>query len=367
MAKNDFKTFATGKNANVMSQEEWEELPALLSGFTAGKASSAQVNKVIRQASFIAAALAQFVSDKTQRDVLDNGDLPGFVELLGSGFAVEYLSRKNPFGDIKSDGTVQTALENLGLEEAAKAGITGASAGLKITTTGTSHPITISAREVCLKNSTGMQRTVGNVALTLNLNNIGENGLDTGALAAAKWYAVYVISDGTNLAALGSLSETAPTLPQGYTYAGRVGWVRTDSSANKYPLSMVQVGRSAQYKVASGSNVTNLPIMASGQSTSPVAVSISAFAPPSAGKIKIVAGITSSGFVGFAPSSNYNSTPSTNYLSTAHPNGYPFAGGYNTGSPVPTAIGELVLESTTVYYVSSGVNGVMECMGWEEY
>ena len=115
MAKNDFKAFATDRNANVISQEEWEALPALLSGFTAGKASSAQVNKVIRQASFIAAALAQFVSDKTQRDVLDNGDLPGFVELLGSGFAVEYLSRKNPFGDIKSDGTVKTALENLDL------------------------------------------------------------------------------------------------------------------------------------------------------------------------------------------------------------------------------------------------------------
>ncbi|HII1868154.1 TPA: phage tail protein [Escherichia coli] len=121
MAKNDFKAFATDRNANVMSQEEWEALPALLSGFTAGKASSAQVNKVIRQASFIAAALAQFVSDKTQRDVLDNGDLPGFVELLGSGFAVEYLSRKNPFGDIKSDGTVQTALENLRLGAGAPA------------------------------------------------------------------------------------------------------------------------------------------------------------------------------------------------------------------------------------------------------
>ncbi|MDC7884968.1 hypothetical protein OIU06_13785, partial [Escherichia coli] len=30
------------------------------------------------------------------------------------------LSRKNPFGDIKSDGTVNTALKNLGLREAAK-------------------------------------------------------------------------------------------------------------------------------------------------------------------------------------------------------------------------------------------------------
>ncbi|EQO02841.1 hypothetical protein G704_04339 [Escherichia coli HVH 28 (4-0907367)] len=30
------------------------------------------------------------------------------------------LSRKNPFGDIKSDGTVKTALENLGLGEASQ-------------------------------------------------------------------------------------------------------------------------------------------------------------------------------------------------------------------------------------------------------
>ncbi|EOM3026360.1 hypothetical protein ACMC79_003675 [Escherichia coli] len=37
------------------------------------------------------------------------------------------LSRSNPFGDIKSDGTVKTALENLGLGEAAKRNVgTGA-------------------------------------------------------------------------------------------------------------------------------------------------------------------------------------------------------------------------------------------------
>ncbi|MCY6472561.1 hypothetical protein OYB13_24920, partial [Escherichia coli] len=37
------------------------------------------------------------------------------------------LSRKNPFGDIKSDGTVQTALENLGLGELSIAGVSGGS------------------------------------------------------------------------------------------------------------------------------------------------------------------------------------------------------------------------------------------------
>jgi hypothetical protein len=45
--KNNFKPFATAANANVMSQADWEGLPALLSGFTSGKAASAEVNKAI--------------------------------------------------------------------------------------------------------------------------------------------------------------------------------------------------------------------------------------------------------------------------------------------------------------------------------
>ncbi|EGI3975917.1 hypothetical protein H3431_000299 [Escherichia coli] len=167
MAKNDFKAFATGKNANVMSQEEWEELPALLSGFTAGKASSAQVNKVIRQASFIAAALAQFVSDKTQRDVLDNGDLPGFVELLGSGFAVEYLSRKNPFGDIKSDGTVKTALENLGFGEGANWVMLPG--GMIIQRVYLGFPIGTNVRHITFPRSF----TTTNYSISINWNDIG--------------------------------------------------------------------------------------------------------------------------------------------------------------------------------------------------
>lgn len=90
MAKNDFKAFATDRNANVMSQEEWEALPALISGFTAGKASSAQVNKVIRQASFIAAALAQYTANKSGLDVLDDGDLNGFIYKMGTAFGKDF-------------------------------------------------------------------------------------------------------------------------------------------------------------------------------------------------------------------------------------------------------------------------------------
>lgn len=90
MAINNFKPFALDPNANVTSQADWEALPALLSGFTAGKASSAQVNKAIRQASFIAAALAQYTANKSGLDVLDDGDLHGFISKMGTAFGKDF-------------------------------------------------------------------------------------------------------------------------------------------------------------------------------------------------------------------------------------------------------------------------------------
>ncbi|ENA0337434.1 tail fiber protein [Escherichia coli O12:H48] len=90
MAINNFKPFALDPNANVTSQADWEALPALLSGFTAGKASSAQVNKAIRQASFIAAALAQYTANKSGLDVLDDGNLNGFISKMGTAFGKDF-------------------------------------------------------------------------------------------------------------------------------------------------------------------------------------------------------------------------------------------------------------------------------------
>ncbi|HHP2614065.1 TPA: gp53-like domain-containing protein [Enterobacter roggenkampii] len=116
MATNEFKPFATGTGANVTPQNEWETLPALLTGFSSGKASSAQVNKAIRQASFIASSLAQFVSDNANLNVLDDGDIAGFNSKLKSAFAKQYLSRSNPFADIKADGNTSAAKINLNLQ-----------------------------------------------------------------------------------------------------------------------------------------------------------------------------------------------------------------------------------------------------------
>lgn len=90
MATNNFKAFALDPNANVMSQADWEALPALLSGFISGPAKSAQVNKAIRQASFIAAALAQYTANKSGLDVLDNGDLNGFITKMTTAFGKDF-------------------------------------------------------------------------------------------------------------------------------------------------------------------------------------------------------------------------------------------------------------------------------------
>lgn len=151
MATNNFKPFATAANANVTAQADWESLPALLSGFTAGKASSAQVNKAIRQASFIAAALAQYTANKSGLDVLDDGDLNGFIAKMSAAFGKDFQAldatltalaglttgaNKLPYftgtdtasqtdltsvgRDIIGKGTIADILTYLGLGEAAK-------------------------------------------------------------------------------------------------------------------------------------------------------------------------------------------------------------------------------------------------------
>ncbi len=74
MPVNDFKAFATGENANVLSQAEYEELDAVDAGFQSGIARSEQLNKVWRQASTIAAVVAQFIANNSGKDVRDNGD-----------------------------------------------------------------------------------------------------------------------------------------------------------------------------------------------------------------------------------------------------------------------------------------------------
>ncbi|WP_393950391.1 phage tail protein [Kluyvera intermedia] len=82
MAINNFKPFASAAGANVTSQADYEALTALATGFSSGVARSDQINKAIRQATFIAAGVAQFTADASDTDILDDGELNKFSSLL---------------------------------------------------------------------------------------------------------------------------------------------------------------------------------------------------------------------------------------------------------------------------------------------
>ncbi len=92
--------------------------------------------------------------------------------------------------------------------------------------------------------STGTNEIVLPAAVVFNsaVNGV-VNGLDAGAFAASRLYAVYVIADSTGYNAAGSLlslNATQPLLPAGYDMYRRVGTVRT--SAGSIILDFTQKG-----------------------------------------------------------------------------------------------------------------------------
>lgn len=88
MATNDFKAFATAVGANVASQADYVASSYRPDGFAAGIAESDKLNKVWRQAAFIAAMVAQFVVDVSGNDMLDDGDLNAKIALFTAAVQV---------------------------------------------------------------------------------------------------------------------------------------------------------------------------------------------------------------------------------------------------------------------------------------
>ena len=112
----DFLPFAIGNSANVLSQSDYAALAAILTGFQSGTAKSAQVNKALRQATVMAAVLANFIANNANVNVLDNGDtgtlLTNFVAALKAANAsAGFLNKSNNLSDVLS---AATTLSNLG-------------------------------------------------------------------------------------------------------------------------------------------------------------------------------------------------------------------------------------------------------------
>lgn len=83
MATSDIKSFAGGGSAEALSQAEYELLTSIrANGFPAGILPRVQLNKVLRQLSLVAAALAKYTADTTGSNVVDNGDVDALATLL---------------------------------------------------------------------------------------------------------------------------------------------------------------------------------------------------------------------------------------------------------------------------------------------
>lgn len=79
MAENDFLPFAAASGANVLDQADYAAASATATGFVSGVASSQAVNKTLRQTSIIAAAIAKFIVNEIDADVIDDGTLDTII------------------------------------------------------------------------------------------------------------------------------------------------------------------------------------------------------------------------------------------------------------------------------------------------
>lgn len=211
---------------------------------------------------------------------------------------------------------------------------------------------------------------IRNLDMSANTGNASgvANSLDTGSWAYNTWYNTFLIYDGTTSGLLFSLSATAPLLPTGYTHFARVNAFRTPSAAaaNYYPKAFTQRDGQTRYRVgATGSNVLNLPIMASGAAGNPStptwqALSVSSFVPPTAtGICLLVSNDGSSANIIAAPSNNYGG-----YASTTNPPPINLTQG--SSALRHSAAHMMILESTNIYYASNNSSSYIACIGWEE-
>lgn len=274
------------------------------------------------------------------------------IDLQGSAFANAYVS----------GGTIGSAFEEiaLGTGNVMRGNVLTSpfpppasfkNLSIKVATNTT---VTVTADFVTTTDGTRFLTTA--LSATLNMATTGANGLDTGSIAQATFYAVYSIakSDGTT-ATLASTSATSPTMPTGYTYKARIGWVRTAPSAAQL-MGTWQLGRRAQYVIGLA-QTSSIPVIGTTSTASLNAKSISTFVPSTASEIHAsLSGNTPGTPAGIAPNSSYG---------TSYPTNTPpvYWGGGTAANPY--AYGSLILESTDVY-VFLGGSGVATfyCNGW---
>jgi hypothetical protein len=272
--------------------------------------------------------------------------------LLANGAAAFQTVAPGSAGNaLVSDGTTWVA-------QGIASSPTAARSKLKVQVT-SDTAIAVTADQLVLAATTGAF-TLSTVSVSISTSTSGANGLDTGSIANSTWYSVWVIYNVTTTAGLLSASAAAPTLPSGYTYKARVGWVRYATAALARTL---QYDSRVQYVVTAATQTLNLPIMASGvagNTATPTwsAVAWAAYAPSTAGMLFMaLGGPNITGVFIAAPNNAYGGV-----ASTSNPPMYLSSGSnYSYG---PTLSADMIPESSNVYWASNAAQGFLLCRGW---
>lgn len=133
---------------------------------------------------------------------------------------------------------------------------------------------------------TGRARDVTNnfdinlgASITINGARNGANALDKGVLVANTWYRVFILYASTGSVAPCCILSTdfTPLFPNNqYDYYKRIGWVKTDGSANFLQFSQAGNGSVKTYQWR-----TFINVLTNGQSESFAPIDLSSALPPS--------------------------------------------------------------------------------------
>lgn len=189
MASNDFLSFAGGSGANVLSQSDYAALTAILTnGFAGGVAQSAQVNKVLRQASIMSAVLAQFTVDLTGKNAVDDGTTAALLASLKAAVSAQSV------------------------------GVVGMERNAQVVVGAASNTLTYTADELIVESSLGGQRyCLANVNNTLDITKTGAGGMDTGASPSGGFIGVYeIFNPVAQTRALLGVNASSAVVPQVY-------------------------------------------------------------------------------------------------------------------------------------------------------
>lgn len=224
---NDFLVFGGAGSANVIDQSTYAGMSTRQTGFKSGVAQSAQLNKVWRQSSIMAAAVAEFVEHSTGADMIDDGTLPTIVDNLKAG-----ISASSP-------------------------GLAGSARNLTVRVPAVSQSAMLWADQLIVQSADGLTYELRSFTQTVNIGLSGIGGMDVGRAPVTGHVGIYVIYDPTtgNRALLAVdasnavLSElyAGANMPDGYTASALVSVWRVQNS-------MLQVG------VQNGRKVSHVPL-----------------------------------------------------------------------------------------------------------